>query len=300
MATVVLDRVRKAFDRFVAVDDLAFSIAPGTIHGLLGPNGAGKTTTLRMILGILVPDSGEVRLFDEPFRREHLRRIGYLPEERGLYKRMKVLDQLRFLGEVKGLAGEEAARRARQWCERLAIADWLPRKVEELSKGMQQKVQFVAALLHDPEFVILDEPFAGMDPVNTAMLKDVLVELKNAGRTILFSTHRMEQIERLCDTICLLHRGRAVLQGDLKRIKAGYGRNMVHVSYEGAAAFLTGNGVVESFNDYGNYAEVRLKAGADAHEFLKLVAASCRVSRFELVEPSLEQIFLEVVGKADA
>ena len=300
MATVVLDRVCKAYDHFVAVDSLSFEIPPGTIHGLLGPNGAGKTTTLRMILGILVPDSGEVRLFGEPFRREHLRRIGYLPEERGLYKRMKVLDQLRFLGEIKGLARAEAERRAQQWCERLAIADWLPRKVEELSKGMQQKIQFVAALLHDPEFVILDEPFAGMDPVNTTLLKDVLVELKNAGRTILFSTHRMDQMERLCDSICLMHRGRAVLAGELKRIKAGYGRNMVHVSYEGAAAFLTGNGIVESFNDYGNYAEVRLKAGADAQDFLKTVAATCRVSRFEMMEPSLEQIFLEVVGKADA
>ncbi|MGH9580245.1 MAG: ABC transporter ATP-binding protein, partial [Terriglobales bacterium] len=295
MTSVELTGVRKAFDGVVAVDDLSLGIAPGSIYGLLGPNGAGKTTTLRMMIGILAPDRGEVRLFGEPFRRSHLRRTGYLPEERGLYRKMRVLEQLVFLAELRGLSAAEARRSAGAWCERLGISGWMPRTIDELSKGMQQKIQFVAALLHDPEFLILDEPFAGLDPVNTAQLKDVMVELKNAGKTSLFSTHRMDQVERLCDGICLLHHGRSVLEGELKRIKAAHGKNTVEIHFEGNGNFLEGNGVVESFSTYGNFAEVRLRPGADSQELLRLVAAKVRVSRFELVEPSLEQIFIDVV-----
>ncbi|MGH9532783.1 MAG: ABC transporter ATP-binding protein [Terriglobales bacterium] len=301
MATVALDRVRKSFDHFVAVEELSLSIEPGSIFGLLGPNGAGKTTTLRMILGILVPDSGEVRLFGEPFERGQLRRVGYLPEERGLYKKMEIRDHLVYLAQLHGLDRLQADRRATDWCERLALAEWMPHKVEELSKGMQQKVQFIAALLHDPDFVILDEPFAGMDPVNTSLLKDAILDLKAAGKTVLFSTHRMDQVEKLCDSICLVNRGRAVLQGELKQIKAAHGKNAVQISYEGDGRFLEGNGFVESFNNYGNYAEVRLKPGADPQELLRRVAAGgARVSRFELVEPSLEQIFIDAVRHSDA
>lgn len=301
MATVALDRVRKSFDHFVAVEELSLTIGPGSIFGLLGPNGAGKTTTLRMILGILVPDTGEVRLFGEPFQLRHLRRVGYLPEERGLYKKMKIRDHLVYLAQLHGLDAAQADRRATDWCERLAITEWMPRKVEELSKGMQQKVQFIAAMLHDPDFIILDEPFAGMDPVNTALLKDAILDLKAAGKTVLFSTHRMDQIEKLCDSICLVNRGRAVLQGELKQIKAAHGKNTVQINYEGHGRFLEGNGFVESVNNYGNYAEVRLKPGADPQELLRLVAAGgSRVSRFELVEPSLEQIFIDAVRHSDA
>ncbi len=301
MPTVALDCVRKAFDHFVAVEELSLAIAPGSVYGLLGPNGAGKTTTLRMILGILAPDSGEVRLFGEPFDRRHLHRVGYLPEERGLYKKMKVRDHLVYLAQLHGLEAARADRQAAHWCERLAIAEWMPRKVEELSKGMQQKVQFVAALLHDPDFIILDEPFAGMDPVNTALLKDAILDLKAAGKTVLFSTHRMDQVEKLCDSICLVNRGRAILEGELKQIKAARGQNMVQINYEGDGKFLEGNGFVESFNDYGNYAEVRLKPGADPQELLRRVAAGgSRVSRFELMQPSLEQIFMDAVRPGDA
>ncbi len=300
MTTVELSGVSKTFDGVVAVRDLSFGIRAGTMYGLLGPNGAGKTTTLRMMIGILAPDQGQVRVFGHPFRREHLPRIGYLPEERGLYRKMRVLEQLVFLAALRGLSTAEAGRRARQWCERLDMAGWMPRKIEELSKGMQQKVQFIAALLHDPEFLILDEPFAGLDPVNTAQLKNVMLELKEAGKTILFSTHRMDQMERLCDGICLIHRGRSVLEGELKLIKAAHGKNTVEIHFEGDGNFLERNGFVESFNTYGNFAEVRLRSGADPQELLHLVAAKVRVSRFELVEPSLEQIFIEVVGKADA
>ena len=301
MSTVALERVCKAFDHFVAVEDLSLTIGPGSVYGLLGPNGAGKTTTLRMILDILAPDSGKVRLFGEPFERRHLHRVGYLPEERGLYKKMKIRDHLVYLAQLHGVEAARADRQAAHWCERMALAEWMPRKVEELSKGMQQKVQFIAALLHDPDFIILDEPFAGMDPVNTALIKDAILDLKAAGKTVLFSTHRMDQVEKLCDSICLVNRGRALLQGELKQIKAAHGKNTVQINYEGDGEFLEGNGFVESFNDYGNYAEVRLQPGADPQELLRRVAAGgSRVSRFELVEPSLEQIFIDAVRHSDA
>ena len=298
--TVQLEKVRKSYDHFVAVDDLSFQILPGTIYGLLGPNGAGKTSSLRMMIGITAPDSGQVRLFGEPFQRGHLRRVGYLPEERGLYKKMKVLEQLVFLGEIRGLSARDAAARARRWCERLDLAAWMPKKVEELSKGMQQKVQFIAALLHEPELIMMDEPFAGLDPVNATLLKDVLLEQKQAGRTILFSTHRMDQVERMCDSICLINRGQQVLEGELKQIKARWGRNNVQIEYEGDGSFLKDNSLLQSFNDYGNYVEVRLAPGADAQQLLHQVSAGAKVYKFEMVEPSLEQIFIDVVGKTDA
>jgi len=300
MLTVELQQVCKSYDRVVAVDGLSFTIPPGTIFGLLGPNGAGKTSTIRMMIGITMPDAGVVRLFGEPFTRKHLQRVGYLPEERGLYKKMRVLEHLVLLGRLHGLSAAEAARRARHWCERLEIAEKLQKKVEELSKGMQQKIQFIAALMHDPDFIIMDEPFSGLDPVNTVLLKNVLLEMKHAGKTILFSTHQMEQVERLCDSITLIDGGRAVLQGDLRQIKSSYGRNNVQIEYEGNGDFLQHSALVQSYNNFGNYVEVRLAPGADAQELLRSVAAHSRVSKFELVEPSLEEIFIDVVGKNHA
>jgi len=222
--------------------------------------------------------------------------VGYLPEERGLYKKMKLLDQLVFLGELHNLPASEARRRSLAWCERLQLSEWVQKKVEELSKGMQQKIQFIAALLHEPEVIIMDEPFSGLDPANAVTLKDVLLELKQAGKTILFSTHRMDQVERLCDSICLIDHGRSVLEGDLKKIKASYGKNHVQMQYEGDPA-LERSELIHSFNNYGNYVEVRLKPGADAQELLRRASESARISRFELVEPSLEEIFIDVVGR---
>ncbi len=298
--TVELLSVRKSYDQFVAVDNLSFNVAPGAIFGLLGPNGAGKTSTIRMMIGITVPDSGEVRIFGEPFGRRHLDRVGYLPEERGLYKKMKILDQLIFLAELHGVPRGDAQRKALAWCERLEIADWVQKKVEELSKGMQQKIQFIAALLHEPEFIIMDEPFFGLDPVNATLLKDVLLDLKKQGKTILFSTHRMDQVEKLCDSICLIDHGRSVLQGDLREIKARRGRSDVQIEYEGDGSFLrNADGLVQSFNDYGNYVEARLAPGADSQKLLQLAMSRARIRRFELMEPSLEQIFIETVGKSE-
>jgi len=300
MPTIELARVRKTYDQFVAVNDLTFSIAEGSVFGLLGPNGAGKTSTIRMMIGITAPDSGEIRVFGKPFDRKSLNKVGYLPEERGLYKKMKVLDQLAFLGELHGMAAAEARKKAVAWCERLDIAEKLDKKVEELSKGMQQKIQFIAALLHDPDFIIMDEPFFGLDPVNAGLLKDVMLDLKKQGRTILFSTHRMDQVEKLCDSICLINRGTSVLQGPLKQVKAQYGKSNVQIEYEGNSDFLQQQELVGSYNNYGNYVEVRLAPGADPQQLLHAAAQRSRISKFELVEPSLEEIFIEVVGKNDA
>lgn len=300
MNTLELCSIRKSYDQFIAVDDLSFQIAPGQIYGLLGPNGAGKTSSIRMMIGIILPDTGVVKMFGEPFRRAHLDKVGYLPEERGLYRKMKLREQLVLLGELKGLSSGEALRRTKSWCERLDLTEWLDKKVEELSKGMQQKVQFIGALLHDPDFIIMDEPFSGLDPSNAVVLKDVLVDLKRAGKTILFSTHRMDQAERLCDAICLINRGKPVLEGELAQIKAGYGRRNVQLQYDGKDGFLNDPALVQSANDYGNYVEVRLQPGADSQDLLKLVSSRARITRFELMEPSLEEIFIEVVGKANA
>jgi ABC-2 type transport system ATP-binding protein len=298
--TVHLVGVRKCYDEFVAVDDLSLSVNPGGIYGLLGPNGAGKTSTIRMIMGITVPDSGQITVFGEPLARAHMDQFGYLPEERGLYKKMKVLEHLVFLGQLKGLSSAEATQRANRWCERFEFTAWTGKKVEELSKGMQQKVQFIGAVLHDPRLIIMDEPFTGLDPANAVVLKDVLLEMAKGGKTILLSTHRMDQVERLCQSICLINHGRAVLEGDLNQIKARYGRHNVQIKYDGDAGFLQEKRLVESFNDYGNYVEIHLAPGADPQELLHLASANARLDKFELMEPSLEEIFIDVVGKSNA
>ncbi len=294
-----LVRVRKSYGGFAAVNDLSFEIPPGHIFGLLGPNGAGKTSTLRMMIGITAPDSGCVRIFGEPFRRRVLRRVGYLPEERGLYRRMTVGNNLIFLGRLEGLSVATSRQRIDAWTKRLEIADWVDRRVEELSKGMQQKIQFIAALLHDPDLIVMDEPFAGLDPLNTVQLKDVLVGLRAAGKSILFSTHRMDQVEKLCDSICLIDRGKPVLRGSLSEIKAGNGRRFVQIDYAGDGGCLAGNPLVDSLNDYGNHAEIRLKPGADPQELLRTAMRGLRVIRFQVMEPSLEQIFIDRIAGRD-
>src|SRR3954466_16061260 len=302
MHTVELNNVRKAYDKFVAVDDLSFNIAPGTMFGLLGPNGAGKTSTIRMIMGITMPDSGEVKMLGAPFTGSVLKRIGYLPEERGLYPKMKVIDQLVFIAELHGLSPAEARRRAQSWGERLEIAHAYPKKTNELSKGMQQKIQFIATLLHEPEFVIMDEPFSGLDPVNSRLLEDVLVDLSKQGRTVLFSTHRMDQVEKLCDNICLVNKGKAVLNGNLREIKKRYGHNRVQIAFDGQqnGHSLQGNPLATKVETNESYISVELAPGASAQQLLREVSATSAISRFEVMEPSLEEIFIDVVGKTDA
>jgi ABC-2 type transport system ATP-binding protein len=265
---VQLDRVSKAYEQKVAVHDLNLRIEAGSMFGLLGPNGAGKTSSIRMMVGITVPDSGTVSLFGRAFTRASLKKVGYLPEERGLYRKMKVMDQLLFMGQLHGLTAEVAARRAHTWCERLNILDSAQSKTEELSKGMQQKIQFIVTLLHEPELIIMDEPFAGLDPVNATLLQDTLLDLKKAGRAILFSTHRMDQAEKLCDEICLIHRGKAVISGRMRELKSRHERNRVIIDFEGDDGFLSHEAIAEH-RKYPGHVEIRLKEHGDAQALLR-------------------------------
>jgi ABC-2 type transport system ATP-binding protein len=310
MPIVELHNIRKVYGSKIAVEGLTLTIEPGTMFGLLGPNGSGKTTSIRMMIGMTVPDSGSVNLFDKPFERKALHRVGYLPEERGLYKKMKVLDQLVFLGQLHGLDEATARARSLAWCERLEIADTVGKKTEELSKGMQQKIQFIAALLHDPELVIMDEPFSGLDPVNAALLMDTLIDLRKNGKAILFSTHRMDQVEKYSDEIALISRGKLLLAGSMREIKSRYTRNRMEIVFEGNDSFLLHPEVVEAKN-YSGLAEIKLRNEASAQLVLAAaVAAGARISRFEVKEPTLEEIFIENVrasfgdaesgGKVDA
>jgi ABC-2 type transport system ATP-binding protein len=299
-SVVALDRIAKAYETKVAVASLSLSIEAGTMFGLLGPNGAGKTSTIRMITGITLPDSGTVSLFGRPFTRAALRRVGYLPEERGLYKKMRVLDQLIFIGQLHGLDAATARRRSVQWCEKLRIPEALEgsagKKTDELSKGMQQKIQFIATLLHEPELIIMDEPFSGLDPVNAILLEDALLELKRAGRAILFSTHRMDQVEKLCDAICLVDQGRAVLAGSMREVKGRFERDKVQMQYSGSDAFLA-HPAVAAYKQYADFVEIRLRPGADPQALLLAAASGAAITRFEVLEPSLEEIFIRTVGR---
>ena len=299
---VIVDRVTKRFAGHTAVDALSLSVPSGIIYGLLGPNGAGKTTTLRMIMDIYDPDSGSVRLFDQVGGgRTHSARIGYLPEERGLYPKMRVLDVLIFLAETKGVARRAARAKALEWLERLGLSDWRLRKVSELSKGMQQKVQFISTMLHDPDLVILDEPFSGLDPVNSQVLRDTVIDYRRRGKTVLFSTHIMEHAEKLCDRLCIIARGKKLIDGSLVEVKGTHGGKHVIVEFDGsqggARQVFGDRRLVAKLQDFGQHAELELAPGADAQEILRaLVTSGARLSRFELASPSLHKIFVDLVG----
>lgn len=294
--TLMLDRVTKRYGEFTAVSELSLAVRAGRVFGLIGPNGAGKSTTIRMIVNITAPDAGRIELFGRVMNDESRDRIGYLPEERGLYKKMKVGEQLRFLGELKGLSGRQAGKAADHWLTKLKLIEKKNDKTDELSKGMQQKIQFIAAVMHDPDLLILDEPFSGLDPVNAELLKDIVLELKAAGRTIIFSTHLMEQAEKLCDDICLINRSRKVLEGSLRDVKRSFGRNAVAIRAEGSADVFDDAELVENVKHHSDHVEVMLVPGADDQELLRrLVARGARVSRFEQVEPSLHEIFIAKV-----
>lgn len=301
-AIVEVAAVTKRYAGHTAVRELTLTVPRGTIYGLLGPNGAGKSTTIRMIMSIILPDEGTVRLFGgRGSGRDMSARIGYLPEERGLYKKMKVLELLEFVAEIKGVPRAAARAGARTWLEKLGLSDWTDKKVDDLSKGMQQKVQFIGTILHEPELLILDEPFSGLDPVNSQVMKDTVVELARAGTTILFSTHIMEQAEKLCDAVCIIARGRKVVDGPLAQVKREHGGRHVIVAVErGTDAVdqvLRDAALVGKADSYGNYAEVELAAGADPQHLLHaLIQAGARLSRFEIAEPTLTKIFIDKVG----
>jgi ABC-2 type transport system ATP-binding protein len=297
--TLSVRGVRKTYAGHVAVDEVTFDVPGGSVYGLLGQNGAGKTTTLRMILDILAPDRGEVRLFGRPRRPEDAARIGYLPEERGLYRRMTVADHLLFQAELNSLPRAEAKRRIETWLQRVDLASWAKAKVETLSKGMQQKVQLVAILLHEPEVLILDEPFSGLDPINQGLFKETIAELRRAGRTVLFSTHVLEQAEKLCDRICLISRGRVVLEGDLAQIKRERGGNVFEATFEGEPPDLDGVPGVLVVEPRGAARRLHLAPGTAAPELLAaLVARGGRLREFRSLEPDLETLFVQAVRDA--
>ncbi len=307
MADAILrvENVVKRFAGHTAVNNLSLDVPRGGLFGLLGPNGAGKTTTIRMIMSIILPDEGRITLFGEPASRALSSRLGFLPEERGLYKKMEVLEHLIFLGEIKGLGRADARARARRWLDRLGLGAWTSHKVEDLSKGMQQKVQFISTLLHDPELVVLDEPFSGLDPVNALDMKNIVIEMGREGRTILFSTHIMEQAEQMCDRVVIIARGEKVLDGTVAAVKAEAGNRNVALTFtrnrERARAVLADRALVAHVDDSGTMAELELAPGAEAEALLTaLVGAGVGLSRFEVVEPSLQSIFIARVGPGAA
>lgn len=298
-----VEEVTKQYEKVLAVDRVSFEAKPGRILGILGPNGAGKTSTIRMITYITVPDSGQVTLDGKPVGSWSQQRMGYLPEERGLYKAMKVGEQLTYFGELKGLSHKESVSTAKRWLERFEGKDWFGRKTQELSKGMQQKVQFIATIMHEPELLILDEPFGGLDPINADLLRDVIMELKGDGRTILFASHRMEQVEQLCDDICLISGGKKVLDGSLREVKRQFGRDTVQVDFEGSDAFLENlvrDGLIKVSAQSKAHAEFRLLNGTSPRTVLERILATVDdISRFELVEPPLREIFVQVAGQRE-
>ena len=297
MNALEIENISKKFDSFYAVKNLSFKTPEGSVYGLLGPNGAGKTTTIRMIMNIIIPDEGTIRVLNQKMDEEMKERIGYLPEDRGFYPKMKVGELLLFLAGIKGLKGEKAKKEIDLWLERFDLLDWREKKVEELSRGMQQKLQFIVTVVHRPEFIILDEPFAGLDPVNTKLLKDIMLEMKEKGRTIIFSTHRMEQVEMICDNICLINKAEKVLEGNLKQIKKQYGKNTVLLDYEGEGGFIKSFPEIEKIDDYGKFMEIKLKEKADPQHLLSELVGKIKITKYEIREPTLNAIFIEKVGE---
>ncbi|HWF88781.1 MAG TPA: ATP-binding cassette domain-containing protein [Pyrinomonadaceae bacterium] len=294
--TVKLDRVTKSFGEFTAVSELSLDVRAGRVFGLLGPNGAGKTTTIRMIVNITAPDSGTILLFGRKINPRLQDRIGYLPEERGLYKKMRVADQLRFFAEIKNMRGKQVETKIDDWLARVKLSDWKTKRASELSKGMQQKIQFVTAVIHDPDVLILDEPFSGLDPVNVELMKEIVLDLKRAGKTIIFSTHQMEVAEKICDDICLLNRSRKVFEGSLREIKKSFGRNSVAVRCEGGDGVLDDPALVSKLVRHADEAQALLAPGANAQTLLKrLIDSGAVIGKFEMVEPSLNDIFITKV-----
>lgn len=300
MFALRIEKIKKTFGDYTAVKDVSFSIEKGKIYGLLGPNGAGKTTTIRMITNILIPDEGNIYIFDEPVGPSHQNIIGYLPEERGLYKKLKVIEQLIYFAELKGMNASDARKKAKEWLKKLDADSWENKKIQELSKGMQQKVQFISTILHEPKILILDEPFSGFDPINTELLKKIILDFKNMGKTIILSTHIMEQAEQLCDDICLINKGSIVLQGSIREIKSNYGRDFIIIEFEGDDSFINDFNNLKFINRTKNRIEFRFTNGQfSVSDFLYKAIQSVQIFKFELSEPSLNEIFIDTVTKQE-
>ena len=294
MHAVEIEHVTKRFGDLLAVNDLSLAVPRGAVYGFIGPNGSGKTTTLRMIMNIFYPNAGTIRVFGEALHGAATDRIGYLPEERGLYKKMKVRDILRFYAELKGR--RDYAKTVPEWLHRLQLEDWANQKVEALSKGMSQKVQFIAAVIAEPELIILDEPFSGLDPVNAEVVKDAVLDLKRRGSTVIFSTHDMSVAEKMCDYIFMIFKGRKVLDGTLASIQQTYGADTLRVSMDREAGDLSAIAGVQRVNDYGPFKEIRMDHGADPQQILAALMQRGGVRRFEVACPSLNDIFVRIAG----
>ncbi len=302
MAILEVENISKHFDRVVAVDNVSFQIEPGKIYGLLGPNGAGKTTTIRMIMNIIMPDSGRITIFNQSMDDTLKSKIGYLPEERGVYPKMKLADFLKFLCELHDVPAQEADQRARIWLKRFNLLPMADSKVQELSKGNQQKVQLIGSFLHDPELLILDEPFSGLDPVNIDLVKEIILEFKKEGKAIILSTHMMDAAEKICDHVIMIDKGHKVLDGPLDEIQQEYGHNSVQLEYGGDGEIIKQLPFVEAFNDFGNFIEVRLKDGFKVNDLLKAVLDRVEIFKVETRRSTLHEIFISLVkgGEDDA
>jgi ABC-2 type transport system ATP-binding protein len=300
MDAVVLERVTKSFNSTRAVEALSLRVPVGSIYGFLGPNGAGKTTTIRMIMDIIAPDSGRLEVLGAPSAGQGKARVGYMPEERGLYARMTVGRVLAYIGSLKGVGDRELGRRVPDWLARVGLADCGNKKVQELSRGMQQRLQFAAAAIHDPELLILDEPFSGLDPVNLDELKQILLDMRQAGKTIIFSTHQMDEAQRLCDFILLINKGRAVVDGPLEDIRNRRGSNTVVVEVEGDAGFIAALPMVAGVTAVDRRLEITLTPGGDSQDLLACLVGKVRVLAFERKVPSLHDVFVQLVRSGDA
>lgn len=295
MSVIKVKNVTKVFGQMKAVNEVSFEIPSGKIYGILGPNGAGKTTTIRMINHIMIPDSGEIFIQGKPVSPETQRLIGYMPEERGLYKKMKVGEHLVYLARLKGMSESDAKKSLNYWLDRFEATEWKKKEVGELSKGMQQKIQFIATIAHDPDIYIFDEPFSGLDPINSELLKEVILELKAKGKTVLFSTHRMEQVEQMCDNICLYNQGCKVLDGNLNDIKKSFGRNTVVIEFEGDPSFFNRFEGIRFNNRSNRFVEMILGDVLSPNELLREAMGNIEIIRFEQVYPSLHEIFIQTV-----
>ena len=297
MFALEVRNLSKSFGSLKAVDDVSFAVPEGSVFGLIGRNGAGKTTTIRMMMNIYLPDSGEVILKGSKIGQEFKDMVGYLPEERGLYKKMSVLETLLFFAELKGKTGKGIERKATEYLERFQLSDRKNAKVEDLSKGNQQKVQFITTIIHDPEFIILDEPFSGLDPINTNLLKEIILDLKKQGKVIIFSTHLMDFAERMCDHITMIDKGKVILNGSMTEIKSKYAQQNVSINYRGDISFLNGNPIIEKIEDYGNSTGIKVKQPDQVQELLKaLVDKNITITKFNANEISLQEIFVGLAG----
>lgn len=296
MPVLEISDIIKKYGEFTAVNGVSFNVSEGHIYGVLGPNGAGKTTTIRMIMNIIAPDSGSIKLFGQTMNDKLKSRIGYLPEERGLYQKMKVIDMLVFLGELHGMKASAAKESAVFWLEKMQLSENIQNNVDELSKGMQQKIQIIGTIMHDPDLIILDEPFSGLDPVNVNLIKNLMMDMREKGKAIMFSTHMMDAAEKLCNEILMINKGNKVLDGKLNKILSEYGKNSVHIEFHGDGKIFNQNEIVNKVDHYPNYVEVELKEGYTPSQLIKKVIDNVEITAIQSSKSSLNEIFISLAG----